>query len=313
LAGTWQYIWYAKYLPKTYNEGDRTFYDAINLVIDDPCFGMKCAKHWHPTYFGTRGYAMLESKTLRDSLQRLLRFHKILTADDYITLEENKTEGTFRLVITGEDNIKDKTSSEDSTMAMVLMICRVNYVSLLNPVYLNLKHPAPSCIEKYHDFFRCPVNFNAMDSSLAFSMDAIDRQLPAIDPQLLQIKDQLLRNQIEDLGKGNFINKIKKIISEQLSSGNVCLKAVAKELHMSSRTMQRILKKQNTTFAALQDEVRMNLAKYYVSDVRSDLTEVAFLLGFSELSTFSRAFKRLTGQSPSQYRSTMNLAAQLSG
>jgi AraC-like DNA-binding protein len=66
--------------------------------------------------------------------------------------------------------------------------------------------------------------------------------------------------------------------------------------------MQRMLKKQNTTFAALHDEVRVNLAKYYVKDVRSDLTEIAFLLGFSELSTFSRAFKRLIGQSPSQYR-----------
>ena len=278
-------------------------WDEANSVIEDPCFGLKCAEHWHPTYFGTLGYAMLESKTIRDSLQRLHRFRKILTGDDYITLEEKETEGTFRLVITGEDNIKDKTSSEDSSMAMFLMICRVNYVSLLNPVYLNLKHPAPTCIEKYHDFFQCPVNFNALESSLAFSLDAIDRRLPAIDQQLLQIKDQLLRNQIEDIDKGNFIIKIKKIISEQLSSGNVCITAVAKELHMSSRTMQRMLKKQNTTFAALHDEVRVNLAKYYVKDVRSDLTEIAFLLGFSELSTFSRAFKRLIGQSPSQYRS----------
>lgn len=277
-------------------------WDEANSVIDDPCFGLKCAEYWHPTYFGTLGYAMLESKTIRDSLQRLYRFHKILTGDDYITLEENKTEETFRIVITGEDNIKDKTSSEDSSMAMFLMICRVNYITPLNPVYLNLQHPAPACIEKYHDFFQCPVNFKAMESSLAFSLDTVDRQLPAIDEQLLQIKDQLLLNQIENLDKGNFINKINKIISEQLSSGNICIAAVAKELHMSSRTMQRILKQQNTTFATLLDEVRMNLAKYYVSDVRSDLTEIAFLLGFSEQSTFSRAFKRLTGQSPSQYR-----------
>jgi AraC-like DNA-binding protein len=83
-------------------------------------------------------------------------------------------------------------------------------------------------------------------------------------------------------------------------------------MHMSSRTIQRLLKKESTTFATLLDDVRINLAKQFLSDPRTDLTEIAFLLGFSELSTFSRAFKRLTGQSPSQYRSVANLAAQLS-
>jgi hypothetical protein len=65
-------------------------WDEANIVIDDSCFGLKCAEHWHPTYFGTLGYAMLESKTIRDSLQRLHRFHKIVTGDEYITLENGK-------------------------------------------------------------------------------------------------------------------------------------------------------------------------------------------------------------------------------
>jgi len=146
-----------------------------------------------------------------------------------------------------------------------------------------------------------------------YPLDVVDRRLPAIDEQLLQIKDQLLMRQLEDLAKDNFIMKIRKLISEHLASGNVTIKIIADEMHMSSRTIQRMLSKENTTFAALLDEVRVSLAKQFLNDVRTDLTEIAFLLGFSELSTFSRAFKRLTGQSPSQYRSVANLAAQLSG
>ncbi len=157
------------------------------------------------------------------------------------------------------------------------------------------------------------MNFSARESSIAFPLDVVDRLLPAIDEQLLQIKDQLLMRQSEDLAKDNFIMKIRKLISERLASGNVTIKKIADEMHMSSRTIQRMLNKEDTTFAALLDEVRINLAKQFLSDVRTDLTEIAFLLGFSELSTFSRAFKRLTGQSPSQYRSVANLAAQLSG
>ena len=287
-------------------------WDEANRIIDDPCFGLKFTKYWHPTYFGVLGYAMLESKTIRDSLQRLQRFHKVLFSDGFVTLEEQKDEQTFRVMMTDEDTIQDKTSSEDSGMALLLMICRTNYVSQLNPVYVNLKHPEPCCIEQYHDFFQCPVNFSAMESSIAFPLDVVDRLLPAIDEQLLQIKDQLLMRQSEDLAKDNFIMKIRKIISEHLASGNVTIKMIADEMHISSRTIQRMLNKENTTFAALLDEVRISLAKQFLSDVRTDLTEIAFLLGFSELSTFSRAFKRLTGQSPSQYRSVANLAAQLS-
>ena len=80
-------------------------WDEANRVIDDPCFGLKFADYWHPTYFGILGYAMLESKTIRDSLHRLHRFHKVLFSDDFISLEENKDEGTFRVVITDEDTI----------------------------------------------------------------------------------------------------------------------------------------------------------------------------------------------------------------
>lgn len=288
-------------------------WDEVNRVIDDPCFGLKFADYWHPTYFGILGYAMLESKTIRDSLQRLHRFHKVLFSDDFISLEERKDEQTFKVVLADEDTIEDKTSNEDSGMAILLMICRTNYISPLNPVYVNLKHAAPNSIGQYNDFFQCPVNFNALESSIAFPLDAVDRILPAIDEQLLQIQDQFLIKHSEELVKDNFIMKVKKIISENLASGNVTIKTIAEELHMSSRTIQRFLRKENTTFATLLDDVRINLAKNYLSDARTDLTEVAFLLGFSELSTFSRAFKRLTGQSPSQYRSIASLAAELSG
>lgn len=287
-------------------------WDEANRIIDDPCFGLKFAEYWHPTYFGVLGYAMLESKTIRDSLQRLDRFHKVIASDDFISLEERKDEQTFRVVMTESDTMQDKTASEDSGMALLLMICRTNYISHLNPVYVNLKHPAPPCIQQYHDFFQCPVNFNATESSMAFSLDVVDRILPAIDEQLLQIKDQMLMRESEELVKNNFIMKIRKIIGEHLSSGNVTIQTIADQMHMSSRTIQRLLKKEKTTFATLLDDVRINLAKQFLSDPRTDLTEIAFLLGFAELSTFSRAFKRLTGQSPSQYRSVANLAAQLS-
>ena len=71
---------------------------------------------------------------------------------------------------------------------------------------------------------------------------------------------------------------------------------------MSVRSLQRNLRKFGTTFGAVLDETRRELAEHYVSDLKEDLTEIAFKLGYSEQSSFSRAFKRWTGISPSAYR-----------
>ena len=71
---------------------------------------------------------------------------------------------------------------------------------------------------------------------------------------------------------------------------------------MSKRTLQRTLQKEGTSFNALLNSTRMDLAKQYVRDREISFTEIAFLLGFTESSTFSRAFKRWTGKSPREYR-----------
>ena len=77
---------------------------------------------------------------------------------------------------------------------------------------------------------------------------------------------------------------------------------IAEELGINARTLQRSLQEKNTTFSTLLTDTRMDIAKGYIQDRHMDLTEVAFLLGFAELSTFSRSFKRWTGKSPMQYR-----------
>jgi AraC-like DNA-binding protein len=83
---------------------------------------------------------------------------------------------------------------------------------------------------------------------------------------------------------------------------------VAKRLAMSERTLQRRLAEAGTSYVDLLSEVRSDLAKDYLKSSRTSLTEIAWLLGFSEQSAFSRAFKRWTGSSPAQYRKALSVA-----
>ena len=96
--------------------------------------------------------------------------------------------------------------------------------------------------------------------------------------------------------------KVKAIIVDQLPSGNVTDESVARTLYMSSRKLQRQLQNAGTTFNTLLNEIRKDLAQKYLREQDTSMTEIAFLLGFSESSAFSRAFKRWMGVSPTQYR-----------
>ncbi len=100
----------------------------------------------------------------------------------------------------------------------------------------------------------------------------------------------------------DFRTRVKKIIVEHLPSGDATVENVAAELCFSGRKLQRLLQQENVTFSTLLNETRLDIAKQYVRNKNMDLTEVAFLLGFSEQSSFSRFFKRWTGRLPIQFR-----------
>ncbi len=97
-------------------------------------------------------------------------------------------------------------------------------------------------------------------------------------------------------------NRVRAEIMEQLPNGNLSDESVAEALHMTSRTLHRRLKEHDTSFRDVLGEVRRELAEQYIADPTLTLTEITFLLGFAEASSFSRAFRRWTGQSPSAAR-----------
>ena len=90
-----------------------------------------------------------------------------------------------------------------------------------------------------------------------------------------------------------------------MHDGKITVNEIAKEVFMSVRSLHRNLNELGTIFGSILDEVRREFAEHYVSDTREEVTEVAFRLGFSEQSSFSRAFKRWTGMSPSAYRADL--------
>ncbi len=269
-------------------------------IIDDPCFGLKAAKYWHPSYFHALGYAWLASHTLRDALNRFVRYLRIVSEKIFLTLVD-EPDG-FTLISSYEVLGMRVPAQIDMGMAMSIHICRLNFGENLNPVTVNIMHAAPSCTQEYHALFKVPVQFSADRDSMTFSYADVDKYLIGANPQLARLNDQVMVDYLAKLNKDDIINRVTSVIVDMLPSGGVVDEKVAETLHMSVRNLQRRLKEVGTTFRTLLETVRKDLASIYVHDPDIELAEVAFLLGFSDQSAFSRAFRRWTGNSPSAIR-----------
>jgi len=269
-------------------------------IIDDPCFGLKAFKYWHPSYYHALGYAWLASHTLREAFNRFIRYLRVLSEKVFLALEEDS--GGFTIVMDFELLGMRIAAQVDLGMALILHSCRLNYGDELRPKAVQLVHAEPPCAGDYYAFFKAPVKFLAGRDAMTFSLIDIDKPLIGANPQLARLNDQVMIEYLAKLDKDNIIDRVKAVIIDILPSGRVDDERVAEHLSMSVRNLQRRLKARETTFRQLLEGIRKDLALTYVLDANIELVEVAFLLGFSDQSAFSRAFKRWTGRTPSGFR-----------
>lgn len=278
---------------------------AASKVIKDPCFGLLAAEKWHPSNLGTLGYALLMSTSLRETLMRLIRFNRVVNDEPFAEADLNEDGDNIIYSINYTNSSESHASArEDAIMAWLISILRVNFQKPFTPISVHFTHEKPRCAAKFYKFFQCPVYFDNPVTRLEMSLIDADKILPSANKELAEFSDGVMTRYLELKTSSSIIFKVRRIIVEHLSTGNVTVEKVAAELFMSKRKLQRLMQEEGTTFLQLINETRKDIAKQYVRDKDMDLTEIAFLLGFAEQSTFSRSFKRWTGTSPSVYRKT---------
>jgi AraC-like DNA-binding protein len=282
-----------------------TFWDAVGARaaarIPDPAFGLRAARCWHPSNLGALGHAWLASSTLRTGLERLQRYSRVL--GEKAELKITNTREGLRFVY--DHRRRDpvlRAIGSDFVMSLVVDMCRMNYGASLRPVEVRLSRAKPGDIEPYRHFYGCPIHFETNEDSFLLSARVADEPLHTANRQLAGILDSILTAQLAALDKDNIPARCKSSVLEQLTSGEVSENDMARQLHMSRRTLQRKLAESNTTYQKLVDDTRRDLALRYMDDAGKSITDVTFLLGFSGQSAFTRAFKRWTGMSPTTYR-----------
>jgi AraC-like DNA-binding protein len=267
----------------------------------DPCFGFVAGEQLQPAALHGLGFSWLASDTLRDALNRLIRFSRLLSTAANIQLKDT-ADGALLELQPPSGNDSFVPAALDAGLTGFLHMCRLTAGAQINPSQVTLNRPRPVCDEKIEAFFRCPVYYDASHYSLCFSEQLIDAPLINANPELARINDQAVIDYLARFDRDSITMQVRSRIIERLHDGTPNQEIIAESMHVSLRSLQRRLNKEETNFKTLLETTRQELALHYIRETHRTLGEITYLLGFSEPSNFTRAFKRWTGKTPAEYR-----------
>ncbi len=275
-------------------------YQLSEEVTGDPAFGLSIAEHVHPTSLNALGYSLFASRDLESFCHRIVRYFGLVSTNAVTEVESDARE--FRLSMLPAIGLTCY-APQDAWLATLLRFSRFIYRPTFNPLRVSLRRPEPARnLGRFSAWFGAPIEFGSSRNTLAFDIRDMTVRLPAANAELARQNDEVVMSLLRQIGRGDIIARVRASLIGLMPSGECSKHNVAAQLNMSERTLQNRLTSRGTSYSMLLSETRRELAEQYMHQRLHSVSEVAFLLGFSEISSFSRAFRAWTGESPSRYR-----------
>jgi AraC-like DNA-binding protein len=274
-------------------------YAACVDATGDDCFGLTVARFIRPSTMHALGYGLLASSTLMDFAWRLQRYFTLLSQRARVDVSREGTDVrmVFRLLV------DVAPQSQDAWLGAMFLTMRTLYRDDFRPIEVEFAHAMPSGAERrYVEFFGTRVRFGCDVPALVLPGRDMDVPLDGASPELAQWHDHLAATYIAKLDRADVVANVRARILELLPSGGCSKGKVARDLAMSATTLHQRLNERGTSFHTLLNDIRQELATGYLHRSATPVTEIAFVLGFTDVSNFTRAFKRWTGVSPTRYR-----------
>lgn len=269
--------------------------------LDDPLLGLHLGQRVTPAHFGLMGYVLLACENLATAMQRLREFERLFY--DVSPLRVHAEPEQLVLEWGTENGRPGPLVDEAAITALVTLARDMTAAPTMAPVSIDFVNPAPAERAGHETILGCPVAFDCSSTRVRIPMRWLAMPLRHPDPQLLALLRAQAAEQLRRLPpRGDLGAAIRELIPILLQEAAADAESVAARLHMSPRSLHRRLGAEGYSFRALRDECLYQLACDYLSDRRLQLGEIAQLLGYSEQSAFTRAFRRWSGCTPRRYR-----------
>ena len=291
-------------------DGITQLWQLAEKSCNDQTLGLKVGQQLHPRSFNVLGYAVLSSRTLREGLKRFLRYQHVIGESADIQIHEFTEDGIEKISIEFQfegDELPVSIHTIDMAMSSCVSMARwiISEKALIEGA--TLARPRPIQIDAFIDVYGVNVKFNQPSNSIIISKILFDVEIPFSNEEIANQNEALFQQHlIKQPGKLTLTDRVIKLIIPRLSDGIPSKEYIAKQLNMSSKTLQRRLKEEGLNYQDILNQLRQKLAKELISKNEISVHEIAYLLGFSEASNFHRAFKRWFNMTPKEYRNQRN-------
>ncbi|CAD5107455.1 AraC-like transcriptional regulator QhpR [Zestomonas carbonaria] len=273
----------------------------------DDSIGLRFGNALRSTDLGVLGQALRSMDRLEDMLHGVSRYAVTRSQVEKIEISLSGNLVTISYQIT-DPTILPRRQDAELTLALFLSCIRELSASAVSPLRVDFEHAAPKDLRLHRETFHCPLHFNQDCNRLHFDKSLLDLPVHTANKRLLQALQPFLEEQRKLRSQPvSLLSEVSQAIAGELRLGRVGVVQVAESLHMSVRTLQRRLGELDLEFGELVEEVRRALALEYVGNSNYRLTDVALMLGYTEASSFSRAFRRWTDLTPREYRKKAGL------
>ncbi len=273
-------------------------------MTGNPAIGLKVAEQVQPASLHALGLSVLASATLDDALQRIARYSRLVS--NAADVQVNRQGQEVRVSIHIPDHgVMLAHEAFDAFIGNMVKMGRMLTQRDLSPLRVEFMRPQPVDPHPYRAFFRTTVEFEAPACCIYFDAAYLDEPLPSANPALAQLNDQVVVDYLARFDRNQVAVQVRDLIIQRLPSGEPSQEDVARCLNMSTRSLQRRLTEEDSSYKLLLEDTRKSLACQYLKKPDISLGEVTYLLGFSDQSNFSRAFKRWVGKTPGEYRTQL--------
>lgn len=279
------------------------FWQAAVDLSGDPCIGLHLGESM-PVYKGQiLEYLLLSSPTFGEGLKRVLSYQRLISDAMHGQITDSPTPFLTNYFS------KHKYLTPHLAEAMVVSLIRfLQSVSddKFKPTKICFTHDVLADITEYERVFQCPVEFNDKQFKLYFEPEILSYRSPYAEPELLTMHMQSANQHMELLEKRDLIIEVRNQVGALLESGDISLESISQQLDMSPRQLRHQLNLAGTSLQRIINQYRKSLSRQLLSQTDETIAEIVYLTGFSEPSTFYRAFKRWEGMTPIEYRHLNN-------
>ncbi|MEK5054927.1 helix-turn-helix domain-containing protein [Niallia sp. FSL K6-0212] len=277
-------------------------WQAYSDLVDDTAKGIiKLATSFETDHFPPTVLATYHARDYRDALKRMARYKQLCPPESlYITEEGEHCTIEIKSLHSEQPGL---TILIGITMAFLLELGRRGTGQPLTARFVEFSTHSIGELQLLEDYFGCRIQLGTNCNRLTIHRADLDRPFVSYNAELLEILTTVLEQSLnEQVRRPSITETVKWIMKRSLTGGRPDIPAIASELGLSDRTLQRRLTEEGTSFKHLLTKVRHEQAKEYLADPSLDIKEVAFLIGYEDQSSFYRAFHLWEGTTPLKWR-----------